>query len=79
MSQAEKDALAVHDRHIVYPARLFVKKARRWITAAESSSVTEYFKILKAVAIGFVIMGFVGFVVKMFFEPIKNAIAGIPS
>jgi protein transport protein SEC61 subunit gamma-like protein len=38
--------------------------------------VIEYMKILQACAMGFIVIGFIGYIIKLVFIPINNIILG---
>ena len=51
--------------------------ARACACAAALSRAAEFSKIAQATSIGFAIMGFIGFFVKLIFIPINNIIVGM--
>jgi protein transport protein SEC61 subunit gamma-like protein len=50
----------------------FVTDSRRLVRKCSKPNRKEYFRIVGACAIGFLIMGFIGFFVKLVFIPINN-------
>lgn len=66
------DQLEVHLR----PARDFVKDSIRLVKRCTKPDRKEFKKIAIATAIGFAIMGFIGFFVKLIHIPINNIIVG---
>ena len=47
------------------------------LTAASAAAYAEFSKIAQATSVGFFIMGFIGFFVKLIFIPINNIIVGM--
>lgn len=66
------DQLEAHLR----PARDFVKDSIRLVKRCTKPDRKEFKKIAIATAIGFAIMGFIGFFVKLIHIPINNIIVG---
>ncbi|OWA53899.1 putative Protein transport protein Sec61 subunit gamma [Hypsibius exemplaris] len=60
----------------VDPLRLFAKDSIRLVKRCTKPDRKEYQKIAVATAIGFAIMGFIGFFVKLIHIPINNIIVG---
>lgn len=58
------------------PARLFAKDSIRLVKRCTKPDRREFQKIAIATAIGFCIMGFIGFFVKLIHIPINNIIVG---
>lgn len=58
------------------PGRLFAKDSIRLIKRCTKPDRREFQKIAIATAIGFCIMGFIGFFVKLIHIPINNIIVG---
>ena len=52
----------------------FVGESRRFLEVCEKPDVVEFKKIATSCAIGFAIMGGIGYVVKLLFIPINNII-----
>ncbi|KAL6462878.1 hypothetical protein MHYP_G00293000 [Metynnis hypsauchen] len=60
----------------VEPGRQFVKDSIRLVKRCTKPDRKEFQKIAMATAIGFAIMGFIGFFVKLIHIPINNIIVG---
>ncbi|KAG8243349.1 protein transport protein Sec61 subunit gamma [Homalodisca vitripennis] len=58
------------------PARRFAKDSLRLVKRCTKPDRKEFQKIAVATAIGFCIMGFIGFFVKLIHIPINNIIVG---
>ena len=54
----------------------FVKDSRVFIEKCKKPDKAEYMKILQACVIGFLIMGAIGYFIKLVFIPINNIIVG---
>lgn len=63
-------------QEIVKPAKDFVKDSVRLVKRCTKPDRKEFQKIAIATAIGFCIMGFIGFFVKLIHIPINNIIVG---
>ena len=61
---------------IAQPAGEFYRASKRFITICKKPDSKEFSKIAFATAIGFLIMGFIGFFVKLIHIPINNIIIG---
>ncbi|CAH6999520.1 Sec61g [Phodopus roborovskii] len=61
----------------VEPSRQFVKDSIRLVKRCTKPDRKEFQKIAMATAIGFAIMGFIGFFVKLIHIPINNIIVWI--
>ncbi|CAD6196403.1 unnamed protein product [Caenorhabditis auriculariae] len=61
---------------LIEPARQFSKDSYRLVKRCTKPDRKEYQKIAIATAIGFAIMGFIGFFVKLIHIPINNIIVG---
>lgn len=59
---------------LVEPARQFAKDSMRLVKRCTKPDRKEFQKISMATAIGFAIMGFIGFFVKLIHIPINNII-----
>jgi protein transport protein SEC61 subunit gamma-like protein len=55
---------------------LFVKESIRLLNKCTKPNRQEFIRISQAIAIGFCIMGFIGFFVKLIHIPINNIIMG---
>ncbi|XP_074604039.1 protein transport protein Sec61 subunit gamma-like [Brevipalpus obovatus] len=62
--------------NVVDPVRQFAKDSARLIKRCTKPDRREFQKIAMATAIGFAIMGFIGFFVKLIHIPINNIIVG---
>jgi len=62
--------------YIVVGAFEFGKDSQRLVRACTKPDAKEFKKIAVACAIGFAIMGFIGYTVKLVFIPINNIIVG---
>jgi len=60
----------------IEPAKQFIKDSIRLVKRCTKPDRKEYQKIAMATAIGFAIMGFIGFFVKLIHIPINNIIVG---
>ena len=61
---------------VIDPLRAFAKDSARLVNKCHKPDQKEFTKVAVRVAIGFVVMGFVGFFVKLIFIPINNIIVG---
>lgn len=61
---------------LVDPLREFAKDSVRLVKRCHKPDRKEFTKVAFRTAIGFVVMGFVGFFVKLIFIPINNIIVG---
>ncbi|KAK9090105.1 hypothetical protein Sjap_023282 [Stephania japonica] len=61
---------------VVDPLRDFAKDSLRLVKKCHKPDQKEFSKVALRTAIGFVVMGFVGFFVKLIFIPINNIIVG---
>ncbi|XP_059629231.1 protein transport protein Sec61 subunit gamma-1-like [Cornus florida] len=61
---------------VVDPLRDFAKNSQRLVKKCHKPDRKEFTKVAIQTAIGFVVMGFVGFFVKLVFIPINNIIVG---
>jgi protein transport protein SEC61 subunit gamma-like protein len=62
---------------IVNPGKQFFKDSVRLVKRCTKPDRKEYQKVVLATAIGFAIMGFIGFFVKLIHIPINNIIVGV--
>ncbi|KAI3422248.1 Protein transport protein Sec61 subunit gamma [Globodera pallida] len=65
-----------HVQAVVDPGKKFAKDSIRLVKKCTKPDRKEYQKIAVATAIGFAIMGFIGFFVKLIHIPINNIIVG---
>ncbi|CAN6216098.1 unnamed protein product, partial [Urochloa humidicola] len=61
---------------VVDPLRDFAKDSVRLVKRCHKPDRKEFTKVAARTAIGFVVVGFVGFFVKLIFIPINNIIVG---
>ncbi|KAG8925834.1 Sec61p translocation complex subunit [Tulasnella sp. 418] len=54
----------------------FVREGNQFITRCTKPTQKEFIQICRAVAIGFVFMGFLGYFVKLIHIPINNILVG---
>ncbi|KAG5718093.1 hypothetical protein E4T56_gene13751 [Termitomyces sp. T112] len=54
----------------------FLRDGNQFLTRCTKPSQTEFTQICKAVAIGFGIMGFIGYFVKLIHIPVNNILVG---
>jgi protein transport protein SEC61 subunit gamma-like protein len=57
----------------------FAKDSRQLINRCSKPSRREYIRIVTSCALGFAVMGFIGFFVKLLFIPINNILLAAPS
>ena len=58
--------------YVVSSTKEFITDSQRLVRKCSKPTRKEYFRIVIACAIGFAIMGFIGFFVKLVFIPINN-------
>jgi len=61
---------------VIDPAKIYMKDAIRFVRRSTKPDRKEFQKIAFATAIGFLIMGFIGYFVKLIHIPINNIIVG---
>ncbi|KUI57675.1 putative protein transport protein Sec61 subunit gamma [Cytospora mali] len=61
---------------ILEAPREFVKDGMQFMTRCQKPDQKEFIKISQAVGVGFLIMGFVGYVVKLIHIPLNNILVG---
>lgn len=64
------------DDAIIYPVTAFVKNSRMLVRKCEKPNYQEFTTSGMATLVGFLLMGFLGFFVKVIFIPINNVILG---
>ena len=67
--QAKKETPTVYEQLVK-----FVADSRNFIEKCKKPDKAEYMKILQACVIGFLIMGAIGYFIKLVFIPINNII-----
>merc|ERR1712189_86245 len=65
-----------HVMEIMEPGKQFIKDSIRLVKRCTKPDRKEFSKIALATAVGFAIMGFIGFFVKLIHIPINNIIVG---
>ena len=70
------DSASVSVQGILAPVKQFVRDSDRLIRRCTKPDVREFKKIAFATSIGFLVMGFLGFVVKLVHIPINNILVG---
>uniref|UniRef100_A0A158R5W7 Protein transport protein Sec61 subunit gamma n=1 Tax=Syphacia muris TaxID=451379 RepID=A0A158R5W7_9BILA len=65
-----------HVQTLIEPCRQFTRDSIRLVKRCTKPDRKEYQKIAMATAIGFAVMGFIGFFVKLIHIPINNIIVG---
>jgi len=61
---------------LVHSLHDFVVDSRRLVLKCTKPNMNEFMKIAQACSFGFLVMGMIGFVVKLVFIPINNIIIG---
>jgi protein transport protein SEC61 subunit gamma-like protein len=61
---------------LVSPLKEFAKDSIRLVNKCHKPDRKEYLKVASRTALGFLVMGLVGFFVKLIFIPINNIIVG---
>lgn len=62
--------------YVVRPVQNFAKDSIRLVKRCHKPDRKEFTKVALRTALGFVVMGFIGFFVKLIFIPINNIIVG---
>jgi len=60
----------------IEPARKFFKDSSRLLKRCTKPDAKEFRKIAQATTVGFLVMGFIGFFVKLIHIPINNILVG---
>lgn len=60
----------------IMPLRDFAKNSIRLLNRCTKPARNEYYKIVVRTGVGFIVMGFIGFFVKLIFIPINQIIVG---
>jgi len=63
--------------YVKKPCQEFMSESWRLVKRCTKPDRAEFTKIAQATSIGFAIMGFIGFFVKLIFIPINNIIVGM--
>jgi protein transport protein SEC61 subunit gamma-like protein len=61
---------------IIDPLKQFYKDSKKLVEKCTKPDAKEFAKIAKATGVGFLIMGFIGFFVKIIHIPITNILLG---
>nr|CCC46844.1 putative protein transport protein Sec61 gamma subunit [Trypanosoma vivax Y486] len=64
------------DESVIYPLTAFMRNSRMLVRKCQKPNYTEFNMSATATVVGFVIMGLLGFFVKIIFVPINNVILG---
>ena len=64
------------DDSVVKPLTQFVRNSRMLVTKCDKPNYAQFMNSSYATAIGFLVMGGLGFFVKLIFIPINNVILG---
>lgn len=64
------------DEVIIGPVSDFIRNSRMLVRKCQKPNYTEFTASAFATLIGFLIMGFLGFFIKLIFIPINNVILG---
>ncbi|KAI0706113.1 secE/sec61-gamma protein [Cytidiella melzeri] len=54
----------------------FIKDGQQFLIRCTKPSQKEFIQISKAIAVGFAVMGFIGYLVKLIHIPINNILVG---
>ncbi|KAM6498543.1 protein translocase SEC6 [Amanita muscaria] len=54
----------------------FIRDGNQFLTRCTKPSQREFFQICRAVAVGFAVVGFIGYFVKLIHIPINNILVG---
>ncbi|KAK1442278.1 hypothetical protein BgAZ_403080 [Babesia gibsoni] len=57
----------------------FINDSTRLVRKCTKPDRKEYTRILRACSVGFFIMGFIGYMVKLMFIPVNNILVGMPT
>lgn len=61
---------------VIDPLSAFVNNSRMLVTRCQKPNYNQFVSSATATAVGFLVMGFLGFFVKVVFIPINNVILG---
>eukprot|EP00345_Euplotes_harpa_P001198 CAMPEP_0168325476 /NCGR_PEP_ID=MMETSP0213-20121227/4714_1 /TAXON_ID=151035 /ORGANISM="Euplotes harpa, Strain FSP1.4" /LENGTH=83 /DNA_ID=CAMNT_0008327975 /DNA_START=11 /DNA_END=262 /DNA_ORIENTATION=- len=64
------------DKGIVSEIKKFADNSQKFMEKCSKPNKEEYLKILAACSVGFVVMGLIGYFIKLIFIPINNIILG---
>lgn len=66
------------NHNVIYPLREFSKDSVRFFNKCDKPDKKKFVQIAKATAVGFAIMGLIGFFVKLVHIPINGILVGGP-
>eukprot|EP00389_Voromonas_pontica_P005227 GDKH01007813.1.p2 GENE.GDKH01007813.1~~GDKH01007813.1.p2 ORF type:complete len:70 (-),score=23.43 GDKH01007813.1:128-337(-) len=66
----------VLDEQLIHPLHCFYRNSKTLLQSCVKPDGKEYYNSLIAIGGGFLVMGFIGYFVKLFFIPINNSILG---
>ncbi|CAO1634054.1 unnamed protein product [Parajaminaea phylloscopi] len=75
-TQRRQPAMAEKMREIVDIPQSFVREGTQFMNRCTKPSRKEYIQICRMVGMGFVVMGFIGYFVKLIHIPINNILVG---
>jgi protein transport protein SEC61 subunit gamma and related proteins len=64
------------DENVIVPLQTFVKNSKHLVQKCTKPNQTDFNQVGTATVMGFALMGFIGFFVKLIFIPINNVIMG---
>ncbi len=64
------------DENIIVPLQTFFKNSKHLVQKCVKPNSQDFNQVGTATVVGFAIMGFIGFFVKLIFIPINNVIMG---
>ena len=64
------------EKHVLVPAEEFIADSKRFITKCNKPTKKEFKKTIQSVLIGFAILGFCGFIIKLIHIPIREILFG---
>lgn len=70
------DAMEFADENIIVPLQTFFKNSNHLVQKCSKPNQQDFNQVGTATVMGFAIMGFIGFFVKLIFIPINNVIMG---
>lgn len=66
--------MAAQKQNVLDAPVQFIDESRKFLARCSKPSAKEYFEIIRAVGTGFVVMGALGYVVKLIHIPIRHFI-----
>ncbi|CDW80841.1 protein transport protein sec61 gamma subunit [Stylonychia lemnae] len=76
MSSAAKLRREEKNKNVVNQLQDFANDSIVFFNKCAKPDRNEYMKILQACAMGFIVIGFIGYIIKLVFIPINNIILG---